>query len=112
MVAIKSNEVEAVLRRADTRTSLFLVYGLYIALADGIGKALITDLAPPDRRATALGTYGMVTGLAALIASVVAGLLWDHVNTAAPFVFGTVAALLGGLLLLALPARTHSVAGV
>ncbi len=80
---------------------LFAVYGLYIALTDGVGKALITDLAPAERRATALGAYGMLTGIAALLASVVAGLLWDRINPAAPFVLGAASAVLGILLLLA-----------
>jgi len=78
---------------------LFAVYGLYIALTDGVTKALIVDLVPSDRRATAIGTYGTLTGIAALIASVAAGVLWDRVNTAAPFVLGAVGALIGALLL-------------
>ncbi|MGI8550151.1 MAG: MFS transporter [Dehalococcoidia bacterium] len=82
---------------------LFAVYGLYIALTDGIGKALITDLAPKGQRATALGMYGMLTGFAALIASVAAGLLWDHVSTAAPFLLGAGAAILGAGILVLLP---------
>ncbi|MGI8689355.1 MAG: MFS transporter [Thermomicrobiales bacterium] len=78
---------------------LFAVYGLYIALTDGVTKALIVDLVPADRRATAIGTYGTVTGVAALIASIVAGLLWDRVSTSAPFILGAVGALVGAILL-------------
>lgn len=79
---------------------LFAVYGLYIALTDGVGKALISDVAPKNQRGTALGAYGMLTGIAALLASVVAGVLWDQVGVAAPFVLGVVAALAGALILL------------
>jgi len=83
---------------------LFAIYGLYIAFTDGVSKAFISDLAPKERRATILGTYGTVTGVAALVASVAAGLLWDHVNVAAPFALGAVAALLAAILMLvALP---------
>lgn len=78
---------------------LFAIYGIYIALTDGVTKALITDLVPAGRRATAIGTYGTLTGLAALVASLVAGVLWDRVSTAAPFVLGAVSALIGALLL-------------
>jgi len=78
---------------------LFAVYGLYFALTDGVTKALIVDLVPADRRATAIGTYGTVTGVAALIASIVAGLLWDRVSTSAPFILGAVGALVGAILL-------------
>ena len=78
---------------------LFAVYGLYIALTDGVTKALIVDLVPADRRATAIGIYGTATGIAAFIASVTAGVLWDRVSTAAPFVLGAVGALIGAFLL-------------
>jgi len=83
---------------------LFAIYGLYIALTDGVSKALITDLAPKEQRATILGTYGTLTGIAALIASVAAGLLWDHVSAAAPFAVGAGAAVAAAtLMLLVLP---------
>lgn len=79
---------------------LFGIYGLYIALTDGVGKALVADLAPRDQRATALGTYGMLTGIAALFASVVAGQLWSRVGVATPFLLGAGAALAAGLIVL------------
>jgi len=88
---------------------LFAIYGLYIALTDGVTKALITDLVPADQRATAIGTYGTLTGIAALVASIVAGVLWDRVSTAAPFVLSAVGALIGALLLfLVLPRAPQS----
>ncbi len=86
---------------------LFAVYGAYIALTDGVGKALVADLAPRERQATALGLYSTVVGLSALVASVVAGLLWDAVGPAAPFVYGAALAVLAaGLLWRLLPARS------
>lgn len=94
----------AFVSRSELIWPLFAVYGLYIALTDGVGKALIVDLAPPAARATALGTYGLVTGLAALVASVVAGQLWDRVGDWAPFLLGSVAALASAcMLMVALP---------
>jgi MFS family permease len=86
---------------------LFAVYGLYIAATDGVGKALITDLAPGERRASALGLYGTVTGVAALVASLVAGELWDHVSPAAPFLLGAAAALVAAALLAAVPGSSE-----
>ena len=77
---------------------LFAAYGLYAALTDGVGKALIADLAPRGQRGTALGIFYLVTGGAAMVASLVAGLLWKHHGPAAPFWFGAagaVAALVG-----------------
>jgi MFS family permease len=81
---------------------LFAVYGAYIALTDGVSKALVTDLVAPSTRSSALGLYQGLTGLAALGASIAAGLLWDQVSEAAPFVLGASAAFLGAAGMLAL----------
>lgn len=75
---------------------LFLVYGIYIALTEGVSKALISNLVPSAARGTALGLFYMVTGLLAVAASIIAGLLWDRVSPAAPFYFGSVLALAAG----------------
>jgi len=72
---------------------LFALYGLYIALTDGVIKAYITDLVPATQRGEALGLYAATTGLMALVSSVLAGLLWDHVSPAAPFYLGGLTAL-------------------
>ncbi len=64
---------------------LLLIYSLYYALTEGIGRALITDLVPASLRATAMGTYATATGAALLPASLVAGALWDSVGPGAPF---------------------------
>ena len=80
---------------------LFALYGLYMAATDGIGKALITDVAPTARRASAIGLHGMITGFGTLAASLLAGQLWDHVSPAAPFLLGAGSAALALVLLLA-----------
>jgi len=72
---------------------LFALYGLYIALTDGVTKAYITDLVPADHRGGALGLYAATTGLMALVSSLLAGLLWDHVSPSAPFYLGGITAL-------------------
>ena len=84
---------------ATTVFPLFALYGVYIALTHGVGKALIAEAAPPDRKATALGFFQMSTGLTTILASIVAGLLWDKVSPSAPFYFGSGIALLSLLLL-------------
>lgn len=72
---------------------LFMVYGAYIALTDGVSKALVADLVPAELRSTALGVFQGATGLAALFASVTAGLMWDYVSTGAPFALGSACAV-------------------
>ena len=52
---------------------LFLLYGVFYAIDEGQTKAYLADLAPEETRATAIGTYGFVTGLVYVSASPLAG---------------------------------------
>jgi MFS family permease len=71
--------------------ALFLVYGVYFGLTEGVEKALVADLVPPARRGAAFGWYNLAIGLGALPASLLFGLLWDRHG--APVAFGVGAAL-------------------
>ena len=62
---------------------LLAVYGAFTALTDGVGKAWITDLLPPDRHGSGLGLYQGVIGAGSLVAGVWAGLAW-HGNGRIP----------------------------
>jgi MFS family permease len=87
---------------------LWLIYGVYYGVNDAVGKALVADLAPPERRATAFGIVNAVVGFALLPASLIAGLLWDAIAPSAPFWFGAACAAAAVVLLLAFvrpPAR-------
>jgi MFS family permease len=64
---------------------LFLVYGLFYAIDEGQTKAYIADLVPDGARATAIGTYGFVTALVYLPASLLAGGLWKAFGPRATF---------------------------
>jgi len=79
----------------------FLLYGFYFGFAEGTEKALVADLAPPDRRGFAFGIYNAVQGLGSLAASVVFGLIWKWYGAAAAFGFGAVLALTASVLLFA-----------
>lgn len=76
-------------------------WGLHMALTQGLLAKLVADAAPEALRATAFGIFNMVTGGALLLASVVAGWLWNTFGAAATFsaggAFAAVAAL--GVLL-------------
>lgn len=84
---------------------LFAAYGVYYGLSEGIAKAFVADLVQPDQRGTAYGWFNGAVGLAALPASLLAGLLWQGVGSwpgfgmAAPFLFGGALALLAASLL-------------
>ena len=77
--------------------ALFALYGLHSALNDGSQKALVSDYLSKESKGTGFGMYHAVTGIALLPASLVAGYLYDHVNSAAPFYFGAGMALLAAL---------------
>jgi len=81
--------------------ALFLVYGIYAAATEGIGTALVTDVAPSDRRGTALGWFNGLTGMAALPANLVSGWLWSTVGPGATFVLGAWLAFVAAGLLIA-----------
>lgn len=87
---------------------LFALYGVYMALTDGVGKALVADHAPREMRGTALGIFYMASGLVTLLASVVAGLLWDQVGPSATFGVGAVIAVIAVILVPVLRPRTRS----
>ncbi|MDD4920681.1 MAG: MFS transporter [Bacteroidales bacterium] len=79
---------------------LFVLYGLYSALVDGTQKSLISDIVSPDLKGTGFGLYHAVLGITLLPASLIAGLLYDHVNSNAPFYFGSLMALIASLLMI------------
>ena len=79
---------------------LWTLYGTYYALSEGVGKAMVADLAPPELRATAFGILNAVVGVMILPASVVAGVLWSAIAPAAPFWFGAACAALAAVVLL------------
>ena len=81
---------------------LFAGYGLYQGIFRSVGKALATDFVPDRLLASGLGWYNTTLGLMSLVASVVAGLLWDHVGHAAVFIYGAIFAGIGGIALRAL----------
>ncbi len=84
---------------------LYAGYALYYAATEGVAKALVADMVPAEQRGTAYGAFNAAVGLAALPASVVAGVLWQGVGPwgglgpAAPFVLGGALALAAGTLL-------------
>ena len=92
----------AMARSQGAAWGVFAVYGIYMAISDGNGRALLAEFASGERRGTAFGAYHMVIGLAALPASVIAGLLYDRVSASAPFWVGAGAAVVSGVLMLAL----------
>jgi MFS family permease len=74
------------------------LWGLHMGMTQGLLAALVADAAPAPLRGTAFGLFNLASGIALLVASVVAGLLWERVGPYVTFVVGagfTVAGLVG-----------------
>ena len=77
------------------------LWGLHLGVTQGLFAKLVADTAPDDLRGTAYGFFNLVAGVAMLIASVLAGLLWDGIGAAGTFVAGAVFCALAVIVLLA-----------
>jgi MFS family permease len=73
------------------------LWGLHLGLTQGLLAALVADAAPAPARGTAFGVFHLTTGAATLLASVLAGALWDGPGPRATFSAGAALALLAAL---------------
>ena len=71
-----------------------VLWGLHMAMTQGLLAAMVADTAPTDLRGTAFGFFNLLSGLAMLVASTLAGVLWDQLGAAMTFVMGAVFSLL------------------
>ncbi len=78
------------------------IWGLHMGLTQGILSSLVADSAPADLRGSAYGVFALVSGVAALLASVVAGVVWDKAGQAPVFYIGAGFALFALVFLAAL----------
>ena len=69
-----------------------------MAMTQGLLAKLVADHAPADLRGSAFGFFNLATGLTLLIASVIAGVLWDMIGPQATFIAGGGFALLAALM--------------
>jgi MFS family permease len=82
---------------------LFAAYGPVAGLTEGTERALVAASVPQERRGRALGVYNLVSGAGLLVASVLAGEVWDHVSPGAALGLGAALAAFAAVLLLAQP---------
>lgn len=78
---------------------LFATYGFYIALTDGISKAMIGDMTTTGKAGTAYGVFYTVTSVATLFASIIGGILWSFISPSSTFIFATFCAMLSLVIL-------------
>jgi MFS family permease len=88
-----------------------LLRGMHMGMTQGLLAAMVADTAPDDLRGTAFGLFNLVSGIATLVASALAGVLWQGFGASATFMAGMAfcAFALVGLLVTAW--RRHDVGG-
>ena len=104
---------DVVLARAGTVAHVLggtAVWGVHMGLTQGVLSALIARTAPADLRGTAFGLFNLVSGLALLAASALAGWLWDVYGPTLTFYAGAVFSMLAlaGLVLYREPVRAST----
>jgi MFS family permease len=80
--------------------AIFVAYGLFYGLTEGVERALVSDLVAPPQRGVAFGLYNAAVGVTALPASLITGLVWEAHGRAAALGFGAGMAMLGALVLI------------
>ncbi|AEC21438.1 major facilitator superfamily protein [Pusillimonas sp. T7-7] len=77
-----------------------MLWGLHMGMTQGLLATMVADTCPADLRGTAFGFFNLVSGVAMLLASVAAGLLWDAFGASATFYAGCMLCLLALLALI------------
>ncbi len=84
---------DLVLAMDDHWTTVLLgvaLWGVHMGITQGLLARMVADAAPADLRGTAYGFFNLMSGLAMLLASVLAGLLWDRFGAAFTFYAGAI----------------------
>lgn len=74
--------------------SAFFIYGIYAAATEGITRAWITNMAHTTNTATAIGFYTSCESICTLLASIIAGAIWDSLGSSFTFLATSAATLL------------------
>jgi MFS family permease len=71
------------------------LWGLHMGMTQGLLATLVTDTTTAEVRGTAFGFFNFASGCALLLASIVAGLMWDQIGPSATFIAGAVFTMIG-----------------
>ena len=89
--------------------ALFIIYGFYFGMTEGVEKALVADLVPDDKRGTAFGFYNLAYGITVFPASLIFGFVWTQFGAAPAFLMSSVISVIAAGFLLTV--RTGSDSG-
>jgi MFS family permease len=91
---------------------LFIVYGVYFGLTEGVEKAFVADMVPEEKRGTAYGLYNLAFGITVFPASLIFGLIWSQYGAHTAFLTSACVSILAIFLLTSIkserdPSLTH-----
>ncbi len=78
---------------------LFIIYGTYFGMTEGVEKAFVADMVPENKRGTAYGLYNLAFGITVFPASLLFGLAWNNFGASAAFITSACVSILAMLLL-------------
>ena len=85
--------------------TLFIIYGVYFGLTEGVEKALVADMVSEEKRGTAFGFYNLAYGITVLPASLLFGLLWSKFGVETAFAVSASISVLAAILLLGIKTK-------
>ncbi len=77
-----------------------MIYGIYFGLTEGVEKALVADLVPPEKRGTAFGFYNLAFSITVFPASIIFGALWTKFGAGAAFLISACISICAAVMLL------------
>jgi len=78
---------------------LFVFYGISNAAVKAVERAYVADMSPSEIKATSLGMFQTMTGIAAIPSGLIAGYLWEYISPETTFFFGAGVAFIAAVLL-------------
>ena len=100
VVLIAADLVLAGANRWSTLLAGVALWGIHMGMTQGLLATMVADTAPADLRGTAYGFFNLVSGVAMLFASGIAGWLWDSYGAATTFLGGAAFAIVALLVLM------------
>jgi MFS family permease len=79
--------------------ALFIIYGAYFGMTEGVEKAMVADMVDKEKRGTAFGFYNLAFGVTVLPASLLFGLMWNYFGVSAAFLLSAAISLAATALL-------------
>ena len=89
--------------------ALFVIYGAYFGLTEGVEKALVADLVTDEKRGTAFGFYNLFYGITVFPASLLFGLLWNQFGASTAFVASACISVMAAVLMFSVDPRRDQV---